>query len=115
MSGRRRQLTDSDVDAVAAPFARVDVDPAGVGERQEGGEAQQVDGGDEGKHGRPGAGGLDEVAGEVHQEDACRGGWYLWLKVMKPMVADTKATAQGKVVLPHRRRVNTLDTPMEKN
>jgi len=40
---------------------------------------------------------------------------YLWLKVMKPMVADTKATAQGKVVLPHRRRVNTLDTPMEKN
>lgn len=31
------------------------------------------------------------------------------------MVADTNATAQGKVVVPHRRRVNTLDTPMEKN
>lgn len=40
---------------------------------------------------------------------------YLWLKVVKPMVADTKATAQAKVVLPQRRRVNTLDTPMEKN
>lgn len=31
------------------------------------------------------------------------------------MVADTNATAQEKVVLPHRRTVNTLDTPMEKN
>lgn len=40
---------------------------------------------------------------------------YLWLKVVRPMVADTNVTAHGKVVLPHRRRVNTLDTPMEKN
>lgn len=31
------------------------------------------------------------------------------------MVADTNATAKEKVVFPHRRRVNTLDTPMEKN
>lgn len=31
------------------------------------------------------------------------------------MVADTKATAEGKVVVPHKRMVNTLDTPMEKN
>ena len=40
---------------------------------------------------------------------------YLWLKVVRPMVAETKATAVGKVVVPHSRRVNTLDTPMEKN
>ena len=40
---------------------------------------------------------------------------YLWLKVVKPMVADTNATAVGKVVVPHRSRVNTLETPMEKN
>ena len=35
--------------------------------------------------------------------------------LVRPMVADTKAMAQGKVEVPHSRRVNTLDTPMEKN
>lgn len=39
----------------------------------------------------------------------------LWLKVERPMVADTKATAMGKVVVPHKDRVKILDTPIEKN
>lgn len=57
---------------------------------------------------------IDSGAGDKQCDDKtrCR---YLWLKVVRPMVADTNATAKEKVVFPHRRRVNTLDTPMEKN
>lgn len=61
-----------DVDVVA-DFGGDDVDPAGLGEGQEGAEAQQVDGGDEGEHGRPRAGGLDEIPREVNHQDACGG------------------------------------------
>lgn len=40
---------------------------------------------------------------------------YLWLNVVRPIVADTNATAAGNVVVQHRHSVNTLDTPIEKN
>lgn len=60
-----------DVDVVAN-FGGDDVDPARLGEGQEGAESQQVDGGDEGEHGRPRARRLDEVPREVNHQDACR-------------------------------------------
>lgn len=59
-----------DVDVVAN-FGGDDVDPARLGEGQEGAESQQVDGGDEGEHGRPRARRLDEVPREVNHQDAC--------------------------------------------
>lgn len=58
---------------VVADFGGDDVEPAGLGERQEGAESQQVDGGDEGEHGCPRARRLDEVPREVNHQDACGG------------------------------------------
>lgn len=58
---------------VVADFGGDDVDPAGLGKGQEGAESQQVDGGDEGEYGRPGARRLDEVPREVNHQDACGG------------------------------------------
>lgn len=58
-----------------------DVDPAGLGEGQEGAEAQQVDGGDEGEHGRPRACGLDEIPREINHQDPCAG------KTKSPIIA----------------------------
>jgi len=40
---------------------------------------------------------------------------YLWLNVVRPIVADTKATAVENVLVPHSNKVNTLETPIEKN
>lgn len=64
------EADDLDVDVVVADFSTVNVEPTGLCEGQEGAEAQQVDGGDEGKHRCPGAGGLNEIPREIHQQDA---------------------------------------------
>lgn len=58
---------DLDVDVVVADLTTVNVDPARLREGQEGAEAQQVDGGDKGKHRCPRACGLDEIPREIHQ------------------------------------------------
>lgn len=55
-----------DVDVMVADLCRVNVHPAGLGEGQEGAEAQQVDCGDQGKHSCPRACGLDEIPREIH-------------------------------------------------
>lgn len=57
---------DLDVDVVVADLTRVNVNPAGLSKGQEGAQAQQVDCGDEGKHSRPWASGLDEIPREIH-------------------------------------------------
>ncbi len=61
-----------DVDVVVADLTGVDVDPAGLSEGQEGAKAQQVDCGDQGKHSRPRASGLDEIPREIHHQNACQ-------------------------------------------
>lgn len=57
---------DSDVDVLVANLTRVNVDPAGLSESQEGGEAEKVDWRYEGEHRRPGACGLNEIPREIH-------------------------------------------------
>lgn len=59
-------MEDLDVDVMMADLCGVDVHPAGLGECQEGAEAQQVDCGDQGKHSCPRACGLDEIPREIH-------------------------------------------------
>lgn len=59
-------MEDLDVDVMMADLCGVNVHPAGLGECQEGAEAQQVDCGDQGKHSCPRACGLDEIPREVH-------------------------------------------------
>lgn len=59
-------MEDLDVDVMMADLRGVNVHPAGLGEGQEGAEAQQVDGGDQGKHSRPRTCGLDEIPREIH-------------------------------------------------
>lgn len=55
-----------DVHAVVADLYGVDVDATGLGEGQEGAEAQEVDCTYEGEHRRPRACGLDEIPREIY-------------------------------------------------
>lgn len=59
-------MTDDLYVDVVADLTRVNVDPTGLSKGQEGAEAQQIDCGDEGKHRRPRACGLDEIPREIH-------------------------------------------------